>query len=212
MLSLSDAKKTYGIDVSHWQGTIDWKKASKMIDFAIIKAGGSDAGFYKDSKFDRNYEKLKENGVSVGAYYFVGKDCTTYAAGVADAKRFLDIIKGKNFEFPLFIDIETTPIHKRQGATDAVIGFCETLEKAGAYAAIYGSDVGGFKDRLVLSRLAAFDKWVARYGSKPKYVTKYGMWQKSSKGVIQGIKGNVDLDEAYLDYPAIMARTGLNKF
>jgi len=208
---MSDAKKTYGIDVSHWQGTIDFKKAAKVIDFVIIKAGGSDAGFYTDKKFERNYQKAKEAGLSVGAYYFAGKNCTSYADGVADAKRFLEIIKGKTFEFPLFIDIEQTPIWKRQGATDAVIGFCQTLEAAKCYAGIYASDIGGFKDRLVLSRLNAFDKWVARYGSKPKYVTKYGMWQKSSKGVIDGIKGNVDLDEAYLDYPKIMARAGLNQ-
>lgn len=208
---MSDAKKTYGIDVSHWQGTIDFKKAAKVIDFVIIKAGGSDAGFYTDKKFERNYQKAKEAGLFVGAYYFVGKNCTSYADGVADAKRFLEIIKGKTFEYPLFIDIEQTPIWKRQGATDAVIGFCRTLEAAKCYAGIYASDIGGFKDRLVLSRLGAFDKWVARYGSKPKYVTKYGMWQKTSKGMIDGIKGNVDLDEAYFDYPKIMARTGLNQ-
>ena len=208
---MSDAKKTYGIDVSHWQGTIDYKKAAKVIDFVIIKAGGSDAGFYTDKKFERNYQKAKEAGLFVGAYYFVGPNCTSYADGVADAKRFLEIVKGKTFEYPLFIDIEQTPIWKRQGATDAVIGFCQTLEAAKCYAGIYASDIGGFKDRLVLSRLNAFDKWVARYGSKPKYVTKYGMWQKSSKGMIDGIKGNVDLDEAYLDYPKIMARAGLNQ-
>lgn len=207
---MSDAKKSYGIDVSHWQGTIDFKKVSKVCDFVIIKAGGSDAGFYKDKKFETNYKKAKEAGLFVGAYYFVGKNCTSYADGVADAKRFLELLKGKTFEYPLFIDIEQTPVYKRNGATDAVIGFCQTLEAAKCYAGIYGSDIGGFKDRLVLSRLAAFDKWVARYGSKPKYVTKYGMWQKSSKGIIDGIKGNVDLDEAYYDYPAIMKRVGLN--
>ena len=209
---MSDATKLYGIDVSHWQGTVDFKKVKKLCDFVIIKAGGSDAGFYTDKKFERNYEKAKESGLAVGAYYFVGKDCTSYAAGVADAKRFLDIIKGKNFEFPLVIDIEQTPIYKRNGATDAVIGFCETIEKAGGYAMVYGSDIGGFKDRLVLSRLTAFDKWVARYGSRPKYVSKYGIWQKSSKGTIDGIKGFVDLDEAYYDYPAIMKRAKLNNF
>lgn len=209
---MSDATKMYGIDVSHWQGTIDFKKVEKVCDFVIIKAGGSDAGFYTDKKFERNYEKAKEAGLSVGAYYFVGKNCTNYGAGVADAKRFLDIVKGKSFEFPLYIDIETTPAWKKQGATDAVIGFCDTIEKAGGYAGIYGSDIAGFKDRLSIDRLRAYDKWVARYGSKPKYVEKYGMWQKSSTGRITGIKGNVDLDEAYLNYPAIMTRAGLNHF
>ena len=209
---MSDAKKMLGIDVSHWQGTVDFKKVKKLCDFVIIKAGGSDAGFYTDKKFERNYEKAKEAGLFVGAYYFVGKDCVSYADGVADAKRFLEIVKGKSFEFPLVIDIEQTPVWKRNGATDAVIGFCETIEAAGGYAMIYGSDIGGFKDRLVLSRLTAFDKWVARYGSRPKYVTKYGLWQKSSKGIMDGIKGFVDMDEAYYNYPAIMARNKLNSF
>ena len=209
---MSDRKKTYGIDVSHWQGKIDFAKVAEIVDFVIIKAGGSDKGFYKDSKFEANYKNAKAAGLAVGAYYFVGPNCTSYEAGAGDAKRFLEILKGKTFEMPVYIDIEQTPAVKRQGATEAVIGFCKTMEAAGAYVGVYGSDIAGFKDRLILSRLAAFDKWVARYGSKPKYVNLYGMWQKSSKGAIAGIKGNVDLDEAYIDYPAVMARTGLNRF
>ena len=71
-----------GIDVSHWQGTIDWNKVKKAgIEFAIIKAGGSDAGFYTDSKWEANYKGAKAAGIPIGAYYFVGKDCVTAAAG-----------------------------------------------------------------------------------------------------------------------------------
>lgn len=209
---MSDAKKMQGIDVSHWQGKIDFTKVKQVCDFVIIKAGGSDGGFYKDKKFETNYKNARESGLFVGAYYFVGGGCVSFAAGVADAKRFLEIVKGKEFEYPLFIDIETTPASKKVGATAAVIGFCQTLEAAGYYAGIYGSDVAGFKDRLDLAKLGAFDKWVARYGSRPKYVLKYGMWQKSSKGVIRGISGKVDLDESYYDYPAIMKRKHLNGF
>lgn len=200
-----------GIDVSHWQGIIDFEKVKKAgIDFVIIKAGGSDNGFYRDSKFLVNYKNACNAGLLCGAYYFVGKYCTSYAAGVADAERFLKLLKGKTFSYPLYIDIETTPIHKRQGATDAVIGFCQTMEKAGCYVGIYASDISGFKDRLILSKLFAFDKWVARYGSKPKYVSKYGMWQMSSKGQVDGIRGYVDIDECYYDYPKIITRKGLN--
>lgn len=71
-----------GIDVSHWQGTIDWNKVKKAgIEFAIIKAGGSDAGFYTDSRWEANYKGAKAAGIPIGAYYFVGKDCVTAAAG-----------------------------------------------------------------------------------------------------------------------------------
>lgn len=208
---MSDAKKMKGIDVSHWQGSVDFKKVKAAgYDFVIIKAGGSDAGFYKDKKFETNYKKAKEAGLFVGAYYFVGKNCVSALDGEADAKRFLKILEDKSFEFPVYIDIETTPARLKKGATDAVISFCGTLELAGYYAGVYASDLGGFRDRLEAWRLVRFDKWVARYGSKPQFVTKYGMWQSSSKGRVPGINGNVDLDESYYDYPAIMARNGLN--
>ena len=87
--------KIKGIDVSHWQGTIDWNKVKAAgIKFAIIKAGGSDAGFYTDSKWEANYKGAKAAGIPIGAYYFVGKDCVTAAAGKADAERFIQILKG----------------------------------------------------------------------------------------------------------------------
>ena len=95
-----------GIDVSHWQGNIDWNKVKKAgIEFAIIKAGGSDAGFYTDSKWEANYKGAKAAGIPIGAYYFVGKDCVTAAAGKADAERFLKILKGKQLEYPVYMDL-----------------------------------------------------------------------------------------------------------
>ena len=84
-----------GIDVSAWQGIINWLKVSKTgVKFAILKAGGADDGYYKDSKFERNYEGCKENGISVGAYYFMGRSATTAAEGKKEAEIFLDLIKG----------------------------------------------------------------------------------------------------------------------
>lgn len=207
----SDKKEMHGIDVSAWQGEIDFKtvKASG-IDFVILKAGGSDCGFYTDKRFYENYRKAKDAGLYVGCYYFVGKNCVSWADGKADGIRFAEIIKGLTFEFPVFMDIETTPIIAKAGATDAVIAFCNEMEKRRYYVGIYGSDISTFKDRLYLDKLDAFDKWVARYGSKPKYVTKYGMWQSESTGHVDGISGNVDIDTSYLDYPKIMKRAKLN--
>lgn len=202
-----------GIDVSVYQGDIDWKNVKNSgIEFAIIKAGGSDSGFYTDSKFEQNYRNAKAVGMPVGAYYFVGSGCISKTDGIADAKRFLEIIKGKTFEYPVYIDLEATSPSNRNGATEACIGFCETMENAGYYCGIYASDVSGFNDRLDLSRLSKFDKWVARYGSKPVVVKSYGIWQKSDSGRISGISGNVDLDEAYMDYPTIIKNAGLNGF
>ena len=202
-----------GIDVSHWQGEINWSEVAKSdIAFAMIKAGGSDSGFYTDSKFERNYQGAKNNGVSVGVYYFVGPGFVSEEDGIADANRFLNIIEGKTFEMPIALDLESTSIDDKVGATEAAIAFCETLENAGYYVVIYGSDLYGFKDRMEIDRLKDYDKWVARYGSKPTYVNEYGIWQYTSEGSINGIDGNVDFNIAYKDYPSIIKESRLNGF
>ena len=202
-----------GIDVSHWQGVIDWLSVKESgIEFAILKAGGSDDGFYTDSTFEQNYKEAKAVGLPVGAYYFVGSLCTSRADGIADAKRFLEIIKGKSFEYPVYIDLESTNPAAKAGATEACIGFCETMEAEGYYCGIYASDVSGFAERLDITKLQKFDKWVARYGSKPQYVKTYGMWQYSSTGTVSGISGGVDMDESYMNYPEIIKGAGLNGF
>lgn len=202
-----------GIDVSHHQGAINWTAVKKSgIEFAILKAGGSDGGFYKDSKFDANYAGAKEVGIPVGAYYYVGKNCTSRDAGIADAKRFIDILRGKQFEFPVYIDLESTPVSAKAGATEAVNAFCETMENAGYYVGIYASDISGFKDRLNIDKLSKWCKWVARYGSEPKYVEQYGIWQKSETGRVGGISGNVDMDVCYVDYSVPIKAAGKNGY
>lgn len=203
----------YGIDVSHHQGDIDWGTVSKSIDFAIIKAGGSDGGFYTDSKFEQNYKEAKDAGVNVGAYYYVGPNFTSEEAGVADAERFLKIIDGKTFEMPVALDLESTDSSDKDGATTAAIAFCRTMEAAGYYVMIYASDIYGFEERMALDRLTEFDKWVARYGVEPQYVKEYGIWQYSSTDHVDGITENtVDKDVAYKNYPEIIKNAGLNGF
>ena len=203
-----------GIDVSRWQGTINWAAVRQSgIEFAILKCGGSDAGFYRDKTFEENYRGAKANGVMVGVYYFVGEGCTSYEAGAADAKRCLEIIQGKQFEYPIYIDFEAPSGRDKVGNTEACIGFCETVERAGYFAGIYSSDISGFKDRLTAQRLTQFSWWVARYGSKPNRPNDpMHMWQKSSTGKVAGISGNVDLDESYVDFEKIVKERGLNGF
>jgi lysozyme len=202
-----------GIDVSHWQGTIDWNKVKKAgIEFAIIKAGGSDAGFYTDSKWEANYKGAKAAGIPIGAYYFVGKDCVTAAAGKADAERFLHILKDKQLEYPVYMDNEAQPASAKAGITEATIAFCKTMEDAGYFVGIYGSAVSGFKERMDDTKLTPYAHWVAQYASKCSYKGDYGIWQYSSKGSVDGISGNVDMDYAYVDYPAIIQNGGFNGF
>ena len=202
-----------GIDVSKYQGNIAWKQVKDSgIDFAIIKAGGSDDGFYTDPTYEANYKNAKAVGMPVGAYYIVGPYCVSKEDGIADAKRFLKMLEGKTFEYPVYIDLETTSPATKSGTTDAVLAFCQAMEAAGYFCGIYASDIYGFKDRLELSRLKTRALWVASYGSMPKYVSSYGIWQKSDKGRVPGIAAEVDLDECYTDYPAIIKARGDNGF
>ena len=191
-----------GIDVSKWQGEINWLQVKASgVEFVIIKAGGSDAGFYEDPKFDVNYAGAHAAGIPIGVYYFVGSRCTSYEDGVADAKRCLNILQGRKLDLPVFIDVETTSPQDKEGATWAVVGFCETVRSAGYRAGVYGSDIAGFKDRLDVSKLSGIDKWVAKYSSEePTYVKDWKIWQHSDRGNVAGISGNVDLDEASAAY------------
>jgi GH25 family lysozyme M1 (1,4-beta-N-acetylmuramidase) len=205
--------KIKGIDVSHWQGTIDWDRVKAAgIKFAIIKAGGSDAGFYTDSKWEANYTGAKAAGIPIGAYYFVGRDCVTAAAGKADAERFIKILNGKQLEYPVYMDNEAQPASAKAGITEASIAFCETMEDAGYFVGIYGSAVSGFQERMDDSKLKAYSHWVAQYASKCTYSGEYGIWQYSSTGRVDGIKGNVDMDYGYIDYPSIIKNGGFNGY
>ena len=203
-----------GIDVSKWQGVINWNavKASG-IQFAILKAGGSDKGFYKDPYFERNYAGARNAGIHVGAYYFVGPGCKSKADGEADARRFLAFLSGKQFDMPVYIDFEAPNTTNKNGNTDACIGFCRVMEKAGYFAGIYASDLSGFHDKLNRDSLKPFTWWVARYGSKCTWATaNLGIWQYSSTGRVNGISGNVDMDECYIDYPSVIKNKGLNGY
>lgn len=202
------------IDVSHWQGNINFNEVKEAgIEGVIIKAGGSDAGFYTDGQFESNYTKAINAGLHVGAYYFVGKNCLSYEDGIADADRFINIIKNKKFDLPVYMDVEAQASGQKEKVTDSIIGFCNELEKNNYYVGVYASDISGFKDRIDLSRIeGVYTLWVARYGSKPTYVKDYDMWQYSDSGKVNGINGNVDMDECYKDFPTIIKYGGYNNY
>lgn len=191
-----------GIDISHWNRVTDFCKVKASgIDFAIIKAGGSDKGFYQDSQFNNYYRLAKLAGLKVGAYYFVGSKFYGTLSGREDAKRFCRIIQGKDFDLPVFLDLETTNKAYKELATDAVLSFCDYMSQEGYKVGIYGSDISTFKDMVQIGRLDWIDKWVARYNKTgPQFVKDVCIWQKSSTGAVPGITGAVDLDECYVDY------------
>jgi len=200
-----------GIDVSAWQGTIDWKKVKDSgVEAVILKAGGSDDGFYTDSKFETNYNGAKEVGLKVGAYYFVGSQFVTRADGEADALRFLNIIKGKQFDMPVYVDVEATRPEDKEGTTNATSAFCLYMEQKGYFVGIYASEVSGFRDRLNDSKLGSFTHWVACYGDEEPAI-KYGGWQYSSSGKVNGIDDNVDMDK-FEDYSGVIIKGGFNGY
>ena len=202
-----------GIDVSRWQGEIDFSKVKAAgYDFVIIKAGGSDMGFYKDSCWEKNYKAAKAAGLHVGAYYFVGFLFYGDTAGRADALRFIRMLEGKQLELPVFVDIETTQPARRAEATEAAIAFCETMEEAGYFVGIYASDISGFKQRLEHDRVKAYAHWVADYTGDTDVCKEWQIRQISSKGIIPGIDAYVDLDITSVDYLTIMKKNGLNGF
>lgn len=204
--------KTFrGIDLSRHNVVTDWRRVKDQVDFCILRAGGNYGGYYKDSKFEQYYEACKFYNIPVGAYYDAGKDLP-FANGEQYADHFLKLIQDKTFEFPVYIDIEVTPKKHRKATTGACINFCREMERHRYFTGIYGSDINTFKEQLMLDLVDQFSLWVARYGKKPEYVKKYAMWQYTSKGAISGIKGNVDEDECYTDFPKIMKGVHLNGY
>lgn len=203
-----------GIDVSRWQGSIDWATVKRNVDFAIIKAGGSDAGFYTDPMFEENYAACKKHKIPVGAYYFVGSRFWGLESGEVDAEKFLNQLKGKDFELPVYLDIEAQNRAYRREVTSAAIGFCDLIEKNKGFVGIYGSEFSTFDEMVYDVDLTKYSWWIANYSNKPR--KDHLIWQYSSTGRIPGILGNVDLNEADDgNLKAVMAaikKKGLNKW
>lgn len=204
--------KTKGIDVSKWQGNIDWAKVKAAgIQFAMLRGGFGKTASQIDSKFEQNYRNAKAVGMPVGVYHY------SYAKTVEDAKKeaqfCLSYIKGKTFEYPIAFDIEDNSQANLGKATLTAIAkaFCAEVEKAGYYVCIY-ANLDWLKNKLDMAALSDYDVWVAQWANKCSYGGAYGMWQYSDKGSVNGISGNVDMDEAYKDYPHIMKVNGLNGF
>lgn len=201
-----------GIDVSRHNGKIDWQKVKDSgVQFAILRAGYGKIASQKDDRFEENYAGAKAAGLPVGAYWY------SYAKTVDEAKQeaaaCIEVLKGKRFEFPIWFDQE----EKDQFATgkancSAMIrAFCNALEAAGYWVGLYTSRsiLGTHIEDDIKSRYAL---WVAEWGSKLNYSSAVGMWQRSSKGSIPGISGDVDLDISYVDYPTKIKAKGLNGF
>lgn len=203
-----------GIDISKWNPVNDFGGVYKDgFEFVILRAGGNNGGFYTDPKFYDYYNGAKAAGLKVGCYYDTGRNFKDTYVGYQCAVHFKDIIKGMQFEMPIYADIETVATCHRAGATQCFKMFATVLEESGYFVGCYASDISGFKDRLILKELEnRYTLWVARYGKKPEYVKNCDMWQKRSNGFVSGIQGNVDIDVCYKDFTSIIKKKGLNGY
>lgn len=201
---------TKGIDVSVYQSKVDYKKVkSAGIDFVIIRAGYGKMLSQKDPMFENHYKAAKAAGLEVGAYWY------SYATSAVEAKKeaqaCLTVLQGKQFEYPIFYDIEEQRTFKSGETSDIASVFCSSLENAGYFAGIYMSRSPAIT-YLYESVRKRYALWLAEYGNKLNYDGMYGVWQYSSSGVINGVKGNVDLDYCYVDYPKAIKAKGLNGY
>lgn len=199
-----------GIDVSQWQGDINW--SAVKADFAILRAGYGRVKSQIDTKFEQNYRNAKAVGMPLGAYWY------SYAMSPdearVEARVFIDIIKGKQFEYPVYFDVEEQAVFRlgTNAVSNIISAFCDEMEKAGYFVGLYmsASPLTTYVTQAVRERYAI---WVAHYGvSKPSYSGQYGMWQYSSTGRVDGIGGDIDMDECYVDYPKMIKESGKNGF
>lgn len=202
-----------GIDVSRWQGDIDWKKVKAAgIDFAIIQAGYGRELSQKDQKFEQNYNGCKAAGMPCGVYWY--SYARTEAEAEQEAAVCLEIIRGRQLEYPVFFDVEEPAVLRlgKAQVSKVVRAFLRKVEAAGWFVGLYTS-AHHLRDYIEDDVKQRYTVWVAHYGvSKPDYSGSYGMWQKSSTGSVDGISGNVDADECYTDYPARIKTKGLNGY
>lgn len=198
-----------GINVSAHQNRIDWGKVKT--DFAILRAGYGKLETQKDKQFENNYAGAKAAGIPVGAYWY------SYAKTPEEARLEADIclkvLKDKQFEYPIFYDVEEQTILSlgKEKVSSIIRAFLEEVEKAGYWVGLYmsASPLKIYVSDTILQRYAI---WVAQWSDKLTYSGSYGIWQYSEKGTVSGINGNVDLDYCNVDYPAKIKEKGLNGY
>ena len=194
-----------GIDVSKFQGKIDWEKVKKEgIEFALIRCGyrGYETGkIVEDETFEENIKACKEIGMDAGVYFFT--EAKSVAEGKEEADFVIDLLKEYEAEIqlPIVIDVEqsSNPNKSRKKnltpdeITDIVIAFCERVKAAGYEPMIYGN----LKSHMRMTdiyKLEEYPKWFAYYRTPLRYPYKFDIWQYTAAGSVNGIKGDVDIN------------------
>lgn len=196
---------TFGIDVSKHNGKIDWNAVkSSGVDYVIIRCayrGSSTGALITDPNFHTNIKGASAAGLKVGIYVF--SQAINEVEAVKEASLAVSLAQGYNLTYPIFIDTEASGgrADKIDKATRTAVvnAFCQTVQSAGYKPGIYASKAW-YEGKLNMGSLGGYKIWLAQYSAAPTYAGKYDMWQYSSKGTINGIKGNVDLNLSYLGY------------
>lgn len=184
-----------GIDVSRWQGEIDWKQAAAD-DVSFVMLGTRSKGAV-DPYFHRNIQQASAAGVKVGVYIY--SLATTVEMAEAEADFVLDLIHDYPVSYPVAFDMEDSTQGNLSKEELAAIAnaFCKKISDAGYYPIIYANE-NWLKNKLDMSRMD-YPVWVARYSARPSYQNPV-MWQATSTGSVKGINGNVDIDFQFKDF------------
>ena len=193
---------TKGIDVSHYQGNVNWEKVKPQIDFAILRMGlGDDITSQDDKQFERNYAECVRLGIPFAVYFFsYAVNKAKVAKEIAHIKRLLN---GKKINAPVYIDVENTRgLDWRKISNAELLGIMQEynaqLNALGYKMGIYSSRSAFWNEKMTDKWYDGISKWVAEYGDKVNNFNRtYDIWQHTSKGRIDGISGNVDMNIMY---------------
>lgn len=198
-----------GIDVSRWNGTIDWNKVKAAgIDFAIIRVGYRGYGtgqLVKDHFAIENLKGATAAGLKIGVYVF--SQAINLEEAVEEASMALEMVKGYKLDYPIFIDSEYSTSAK-DGRADHIStalrtaicdAFCKTVANSGYRTGIYASK-SWFQYQLNVAELEKYHIWVAHYTTATDYARRYDMWQYTASATVPGISGSVDMNFSYLNY------------
>lgn len=194
-----------GIDVSKWNGSIDWNAVKNSgVSYVIIRCGyrGSSQGsLIEDPKFRTNIQGATSAGLKVGVYFFT--QAVNEVEAVEEASMVLSLVKGYKISYPIFLDVESSGGRadgiSKETRTAVCKAFCQTIQNSGYTAGVYANKTW-LNSYIDAGQLGAYRIWLAQYASKPSYAGRYDIWQYSSKGQVSGISGNVDMNLSYMGY------------
>ena len=194
-----------GIDVSEFQGKIDWEKVKNDgIEFAILRCGyGMDFSNQDDVEYERNANECERLGIPYGVYLM--SYANTVEKARSEAKHVLRLIEGRKISLGVWYDIEdngTSGAINKETLTNIINTFCNTIKNAGHRVGVYAS-LNWLENKIEKTIKDNYDIWVAQYYSKCEYEGKYIMWQHTSSGKVNGISTNVDMNILYEDLPVI---------